>query len=85
MRTTSATELRKNMKQSLDVVSKERETIIIHRPNEEDVVMLPLSEWNSWQETNYLLSTESNRTHLAKSIEQAKKGGVKEIDIDNLW
>jgi antitoxin YefM len=85
MQTTNATELRKNMKLSLDKVSFDKETIIIHRAAAEDIVMMPISEWNSWVETNYLLSTENNRTHLAESINQLKTGETKEIDINSLW
>jgi len=85
MRTTNATELRNNMKLSLDKISYDKETIIIHRAAAEDVVMMPISEWNSWVETNYLLSTENNRNHLAESINQSKLGETNAIDIDNLW
>ncbi len=85
MRTTSATELRKSMKTTLDIVSNEKEIIIIHRPNEEDVVMMSLSEYNSWIETRYLLSTKNNREHLTQSIEEIDKGETTKIDTSDLW
>lgn len=85
MRTTSATELRKNMKFELDKVSNEKETIIIHRASNEDVVMIPLSEWNSWIETKYLLSSKNNINHLYKSINEAESGETTELDISKLW
>ncbi len=85
MRTTSATELRKNMKFELDKVSNEKETIIIHRASTEDVVMIPLSEWNSWIETKYLLSSKNNINHLYKSINEAESGETTELDISKLW
>lgn len=85
MRTTSATELRKNMKFELDKVSNEKETIIIHRASNEDVVMIPLSEWNSWIETKYLLSSKNNINHLYKSINEAELGETTELDISKLW
>ena len=85
MRTTSATELRKSMKSTLDRISNDKEVVIIHRPSEEDVVMIPLSEYNSWIETRYLLSTKSNRNHLAKSIEESEKGETNKIDTSDLW
>ena len=85
MRTTSATELRKNMKFELDKVSNEKETIIIHRASNEDVVMIPLSEWNSWTETKYLLSSKNNINHLYKSINEAESGETTELDISELW
>ena len=85
MRTTSATELRKNMKLALDRVSNEKETIIIHRPSAEDVVMIPLSEWNGWVETKYLLSSKNNIEHLSKSINESESGKTTKMDVSNLW
>jgi len=85
METTNATELRKNLKRKLDIVSKDRETLIIHRSGEEDIVMLPISEYNSWKETMYLVSTKANRKNLEKSIEQAENGDTERIDIDEVW
>lgn len=85
METTNATELRKNLKRKLDVVSKDRETIIIHRSGEEDIIMLPISEYNSWKETMYLVSTRANRKNLEKSIKQAGNGDTERIEIDELW
>lgn len=42
---------------------------------------MSLDEFNSWQETLYLLSTPSNAEHLMESIKQAKSGkkSVKEL------
>lgn len=85
METTNPTELRKNLKSKLDLVSKDKATMIIHRAGLEDVVMVPLSEYNSWMETNYLLSTQANRDNLEKSIEEAKNGKVIKVDPDQLW
>lgn len=85
METTNATELRKNLKRKLDLVSDEKETMIIHRSGQEDVVMIPLSEYNSWMETTHLLSTEANRENLKKSIEEAKEGKVVKVKTNDLW
>ena len=85
METTNATDLRKNMKAKLDLVSEEKETLIVHRAGQEDVVMIPLSEFNSWTETNYLLSTENNRKHLARSIKEMHSGKTKKMKVGDLW
>lgn len=85
METTNATDLRKNLKRKLDTVSEDKETLIIHRSGQEDVVMIPLSEYNSWKETLYLLSTESNRANLDTSIKEAENGEVTSIKTDDLW
>ena len=79
METTNATELRNKLKQKLDAVSKDRETIIIHRSKEEDVVMIPLSEYNSWKETLHLLSSPANRINLEKSMQELSEGHTQEV------
>jgi len=85
METTNATDLRNNLKQKLDAVSKDRETIIIHRSKEEDIVMIPISEYNSWKETLYLLSTPANRENLEASIKELENGDTQPVNIDSLW
>ena len=85
METTNHSDLRKNLKRNLDLVSDEKETVIIHRSGQEDVVMVPLSEYNSWMETNHLLSTEANRENLALSIAEAKEGKIVKVDKEELW
>jgi len=85
MQVTNTTEFRKKMKATLDIVSNDKETVIVHRPDKEDVVMITLSEYNSWTETKHLLSTEANKNHLKQSISEVKKGEVELIEVDNLW
>jgi len=85
METTNATELRKNLKRKLDAISEDKETVIIHRSGQEDIVMLPLSEYNSWKETLYLQSTKANRANLEASIKEAETGKVKALKTDDLW
>ena len=38
------------------------------------VVMIPLKQYESWKETDYLLSNSANRRHLLASIEQYRQG-----------
>jgi antitoxin YefM len=67
-------ELRKNLKATLDSVIDDRETVIINRGNKKNVVIISLDEFNSWSETNHLLGTENNRKRLEESIKQDKEG-----------
>ena len=85
MQTTNATDLRKNMKSKLDMVSEDKEMIIIHRANQEDVVMITLSEYNSWTETNYLLSNKNNREHLLRSVKEVEEGKTQTVNVKDLW
>lgn len=84
MEAINITELRKNMKITLDSVVDDSKEIIIHRPNHEDVVLVSLNEYNSLKETLYLLSSEKNRKRLYEGIEQVNNGKTITIDIDGL-
>jgi antitoxin YefM len=65
----------------MDKVFQDHETLIVTRKNNENVVLISIDEYNSWIETNYLLSTRANTEHLMKSIDQYKAGKIKERDI----
>ncbi len=55
-------------------VIADAEPAIICNDKGEKAVLLALSEFNSWQETLYLLSNPANAEHLRKSITEAKTG-----------
>jgi antitoxin YefM len=69
-------------KQDLDKLIAEviasAEPTILSTEAGEQIVLLSMDEWNSWQETLYLLSNSANAAHLRKSIEEAQAGKVVE-------
>jgi len=82
MKTITTTVFREKLKYHLDLVSKSFETIIIPRNNnDEPVVIMPLSEYNSLNETNYLLSSEENRKRLKESIDQITNNKTIEFEL----
>lgn len=82
MKTITSTFLRSNLKYFLDLVSESYQTLLIPRNNEDDaVVMMPLSEYNSLIETNYLTSTKANREKLEQALNDVKEGNVIEVKI----
>lgn len=77
MKTVTSTSLRNSLKKYLDMVSESYQTLLVPRNNnEEAVVIMPLSEYNSLIETNYLQATEANRKRIKESLEQVEKGDV---------
>jgi len=84
MEAINITELRKNIKRTLDSIINDSKEIIIHRPSQEDVVLVSLSEYNSLKETLFLLSSEKNRKRLEQGVEQVNKKQTTAITIDEL-
>jgi antitoxin YefM len=57
-------------------VIADAEPAIICNEKGEKAVLLALRDFNSWQETLYLLSNPANAEHLRKSIAEAKMGKI---------
>jgi len=70
MKIVSFTEARKDLKEVLDSVIKDADTTVITRSGSEDLVVMPLSYYNSLMETVHLLRSPANAEHLNKSISQ---------------
>ncbi len=75
MRVINYTDLRLNLKKWMDCVTDDMEEIIVKRKDNKDLVLISLDEYNSLNETNYLL-TGKNRDVLLKSIESIKNGNL---------
>jgi antitoxin YefM len=79
---------RAHFQQNLDVtfdrVLKQGQEIIIERPEGQSVVLMSLADYNSWQETVYLFSTEANRQHLARAMHEAAESKGESLDIKAL-
>ena len=74
MLATTSSNLRENQKHYFDRVVQDCETLIVTRRDDENVVVIAQSEWESLQETLHLMSTRANREHLARSMAQADAG-----------
>lgn len=58
----------------IDRVILDAEPTILCNDQGKQAVLMSLAEFNSWQETLYLLSNPANAEHLLESIRQAKLG-----------
>lgn len=81
MRTINFSDARNNLKAVLDRVVEDADFTIITRRDAEDVVVMSLAEWNSWQETNYLLASPANARRLNEAVAQARAGNARPREL----
>jgi antitoxin YefM len=75
-------EARANLKSLMDQVVDDHVPVVISRRKGEPVIMMSLSDWNGWQETNYLNASAANRRRLDESMAQAEAGQLIETTLD---
>jgi antitoxin YefM len=74
MRAINFSDARKDLKAVFDRVVEDADVTIITRRDAEDVVVMSLAEWNSWQETEYLLASPANARRLREAIARLDAG-----------
>ena len=84
MEAISYTAARQNLAATMDKVIEGHETVIITRQKAGAVVMISLEDYNSMQETMYLLGNPANAEHLRRSIADLEAGGGIEVSLDDL-
>lgn len=67
-------EAKRTLEQLLRQVITDAEPTIVITESGEQVVVVPLDEYNAWKETVYLLSNPANAAHLRTSLAQAQAG-----------
>jgi PHD/YefM family antitoxin component YafN of YafNO toxin-antitoxin module len=76
-------EFEKNMVNELDLIGQNN-YIIIKRPKG-NLIILSQIEFNSIQETFYLLSSTNNKKHLLDSIQEFKDGKGIKFKLEDIW
>ena len=76
-----------NLIRELDLISEDKvNQLIIKRPKGKgNIVLISEAEFNSMQETLYLLSSKKNKEHLLESIQQLKDGKTVKVKLKDLW
>ena len=80
----SYTAARQNLAETMDKVIQNHDAVIITRQKAGSVVMMSLEDFNSMQETMYLLGNPANAAHISKSLADIKAGRVKEVSLEDL-
>jgi antitoxin YefM len=81
VRTVNFTQLRQNLAAELDSVVNDADEVVVTRSGHEPVVIVPLAEYESMKETEYLLRNPSNAAALRRSIAELERGEASEHDL----
>ncbi len=83
MRTTSYSDLRKNLASALDAVTADHEPIVITRERGKPAaVLMSLEDFASYEETRYLLRSPANAERLMESVAELEDGKGKARTLD---
>lgn len=74
MKAMTYTAARENLAATMDRVCEDRDPVIITRNRDQAVVMMSLDEYESLQETAYLLRSPANARRLLESIGELRDG-----------
>lgn len=79
------TSARENLASTMDRVCRDHDPVIITRNRDQAVVMLSLEDYESLQETAYLLRSPANAKRMLDAIEELNQGkGIRKQAIDLL-
>ena len=87
IKTISVSEFKSNLDNELDFIANNNSNqLIIKRPKGKgNIMLISEAEFNSMQETLYLLTSKKNREHLLESIQQLKDGKTVKVKLKDLW
>lgn len=80
----SYTEARQHLAATMDKVVSDAAPLLITRQKAAPVVMMSLEEFNSMNETMYLLGNPANAEHLRRSIADIEAGKTTRVDLEDL-
>ncbi len=81
MNMTTLIAAKKNLGVLIKQVENDAEPTLIFVDENQKAVLMSEREFNSWQETIYLLSNPANAEHLRKSLAEADLGLVSEREL----
>ena len=81
MNKTTISSAKQNLENLIIQVENDAEPILIMLDEDRKAVLMSEREFNSWQETIYLLSNPANAEHLRKSLAEADSGLMSEREL----
>lgn len=84
MKAITYTAARENLAGTMQRVCEDHDPVIITRRRDQAVVMISLEDYESLEETAYLLRSPKNARRLREAIEQLRDGGGVERELPEL-
>jgi antitoxin YefM len=81
MQAVTLRDAKRNLARLVEQVLADAEPRIVVTDKGEQVVVMPLDEFNSWKETLYLLASPANAAHLRRSIAEADSGQAEKREL----
>jgi antitoxin YefM len=81
MNAVPALQAAKNLDALIDQIIEDAEPAILLNDKGSKAVLMSLDEFNSWQETLYLLSNPANAEHLHRSLQEVREGKGIELEL----
>ena len=78
---TNYSNIRNNFKKYCDEATRDYETIIVTRKNDENVVLMSEEEYNNLIENLYIMSNKDYYNELLKRKDEVEKGKVEKHDL----
>ena len=84
MKTLTYTAARENLARTMQQVCEDHDTVVITRRRDEAVVMMSLEDYESLEETAYLLRSPRNAQRLREAVDQLRTGRGVERELPRL-
>lgn len=84
MKQIDATNFRKNLSGTLDLVNNDREPMLITRQNGQNGVLMSEEDFNSYEEMRHLTATIANVEAINTGISQLEAGQGVEMTLDEI-
>ena len=84
MRSLTYTAARENLAQTMQQVCEDHDAVVITRRRDQAVVMMSLDDYESLEETAYLMRSPRNAQRLRDAVDQLRSGGGLERELPEL-
>ena len=74
MKTISYSAFRGNLARALDEVNEDHKPLLITRQNGKPAIVMSLEDYQSYEETAYLMASPQNAERLNRAVDELEKG-----------